>query len=131
MSQCIFCRLEKIEILLENELSKAFFDRYPVNEGHVLVIPKRHLTNLFEASLEEMISLWKLCEEVKEELNKRFQPDGFNLGINIGEAAGQTIFHAHVHIIPRYQGDVKDPRGGIRKIKQSHVPYPGEGEGST
>lgn len=130
MSMCIFCNL-KTEILLENELSQAFFDKYPVNKGHVLIIPKRHLTSLFEASSDEMNSLWKLIEEVKEELNKRFHPDGYNIGVNIGAAAGQTIFHAHIHMIPRYQGDVEDPRGGIRKIKRSLVPYVGEGEGAS
>lgn len=128
MSQCIFCTLET-EVLVENALSQAFFDKYPVNKGHVLIIPKRHLATLFEATSEEMMSLWKLIEEVKEELNKRFHPDGYNIGVNIGAAAGQTIFHAHIHVIPRYQGDVKDPRGGIRKIKLSLVPYASEGEG--
>lgn len=129
MALCIFCRLEESEILVENELSQAFFDKYPVNEGHVLIIPKRHLSSLFEATSEEAMSLWKLIEVVKEELNKRFHPDGYNIGLNIGAAAGQTIFHAHIHVIPRYKGDVKDPRGGVRKIKQSLVPYAGEGEG--
>ena len=129
MALCIFCRLEESEILVENELSQAFFDKYPVNEGHVLIIPKRHLASLFEATSEEAMSLWKLIEVVKEELNKRFHPDGYNIGLNIGAAAGQTIFHAHIHVIPRYEGDVKDPRGGVRKIKQSLVPYAGEGEG--
>ncbi|GAB6154566.1 HIT family protein [Desulfosporosinus burensis] len=131
MAPCIFCRLEETEILVENELSQAFFDKYPVNEGHILIIPKRHLANLFEATSEEAMSLWKLIEVVKEELNKRFHPDGYNIGLNIGAAAGQTIFHAHIHVIPRYEGDVKDPRGGIRKIKQSLVPYAGEEEGSV
>lgn len=129
MAPCIFCRLVETEILVENDLSEAFFDKYPVNEGHVLIIPKRHLANLFEATPEEVMSLWKLMEVVKEELNKRFHPDGYNIGLNIGAAAGQTIFHAHIHVIPRYEGDVKDPRGGVRKIKQSLVPYAGEGEG--
>lgn len=131
VAPCIFCRLEETEILVENELSQAFFDKYPVNEGHILIIPKRHLANLFEATSEEAMSLWKLIEVVKEELNKRFHPDGYNIGLNIGAAAGQTIFHAHIHVIPRYEGDVKDPRGGIRKIKQSLVPYAGEEEGSV
>lgn len=131
LSPCPFCSLEKTEILLENKLAQAFFDKFPVNAGHVLIIPKRHLSNLFEATSEELRSLWALIEEVQVVLNKRFKPDGYNIGINNGAAAEQTIFHAHIHIIPRYQGDVIDPRGGIRKIKQSLVPYAGEGEGAA
>ncbi|AET69661.1 HIT family hydrolase, diadenosine tetraphosphate hydrolase [Desulfosporosinus orientis DSM 765] len=128
MSQCVFCELTNIEILNENEMAVAFFDKHPVNEGHVLIIPKRHLVSLFDATPEEVMSIWKLIEEVKEELDHRFHPDGYNIGVNMGGAAGQTIFHLHVHVIPRYYGDVQDPRGGIRKIKKSLVPYVGEGE---
>lgn len=72
------------------------------------------------------MSLWKLIEEVKKELDSRFHPDGYNVGVNVGAAAGQTVFHLHVHVIPRYNGDVQDPRGGIRKIKKSLVPYAGD-----
>lgn len=128
MIQCMFCSLPETDILVENEMALAFFDKFPVNEGHVLIIPKRHLANIFDATMEEIINIWKLLSEVTEELNKRFQPDGFNIGVNVGAAAGQTVFHLHVHIIPRYHGDVRDPRGGIRKIKKSMVPYLGEGE---
>ncbi|OLN31952.1 HIT family protein [Desulfosporosinus metallidurans] len=74
------------------------------------------------------MSIWKLVEEVIEELNKRFHPDGYNVGVNVGAAARQTVFYLHVHVIPRYQGDVSDPRGGIRNIKKSLVPNTGEGE---
>lgn len=128
MIECMFCGLTETDILVENEMALAFFDRFPVNEGHVLIIPKRHLVSLFDATLEEVISIWKLLEEVTEELNKRFHPDGYNVGVNVGAAAGQTVFHMHIHVIPRYHGDVQDPRGGIRKIKKSLVPYAGEGE---
>ena len=106
----------------------AFFDKFPVNEGHVLIIPKRHIASLFDITEEEGMGIWKLLEEVKEELNKRFHPVGYNVGVNVGAAAGQTVFHLHVHVIPRYQGDVSDPRGGIRNIKKSLVPYTGDGE---
>lgn len=128
MIECMFCRLPETDILVENEMALAFFDKFPVNEGHVLIIPKRHLASLFDATLEEVISIWKLLEEVTEKLNKRFHPDGYNVGVNVGAAAGQTVFHLHIHVIPRYHGDVQDPRGGIRKIKKSMVPYAGEGE---
>jgi len=128
MTECVFCTLPEVDILVENEMTLAFFDKFPVNEGHVLIIPKRHLTSLFDATQEEIMSIWKLLEEVKEVLNNRFHPDGYNVGVNVGAAAGQTVFHLHIHIIPRYQGDVTDPRGGIRKIKKSLVPYAGEEE---
>ncbi|MBC2723865.1 MAG: HIT family protein, partial [Desulfosporosinus sp.] len=99
-----------------------------VNEGHVLIVPKRHVVSLFDATQEEITSIWKLIEGVKELLDQRFHSNGYNIGVNVGAAAGQTIFHMHVHVIPRYDGDVEDPRGGIRKIKKSLVPYVGEGE---
>jgi len=128
MIQCMFCTLPETEILVENEMALAFFDKFPVNRGHVLIVPKRHLASLFDATMEEIMNIWKLLEEVQEELDKRFHPDGYNVGVNVGAAAGQTIFHMHVHVIPRYHGDVQDPRGGIRKIKRSLVSYAGEGE---
>jgi len=123
MTECIFCTLPKTDILVENELALAFFDKFPVNEGHVLIIPKRHVASLFDATREEIMDIWSLLGNVKEMLDKRFHPDGYNVGINVGAAAGQTVFHMHVHVIPRYQGDVPDPRGGVRKIKKCLVPY--------
>ncbi|OLN27233.1 HIT family protein [Desulfosporosinus metallidurans] len=128
MTECMFCIPTETDILVENKMALAFFDKFPVNEGHVLIIPKRHIASLFDMTEEEIMSIWELLEEVKEELNKRFHPDGYNVGVNVGAAAGQTVFHLHVHVIPRYQGDVPDPRGGIRNIKKSLVPYTGEGE---
>lgn len=128
MSECVFCTLPEIDILVRNEMALAFLDKFPVNEGHVLIVPERHVASLFDLTQEEVLGIWKLVGEVKEVLNIRFHPAGYNVGVNIGAAAGQTIFHLHVHIIPRYDGDVSDPRGGIRKIKKSLVPYAGEGE---
>ncbi|HEY8910614.1 MAG TPA: HIT family protein [Desulfosporosinus sp.] len=123
MTECIFCTLPKTDIIVENELALAFFDKFPVNEGHVLIIPKRHVASLFDATREEIMDIWALLGNVKEVLDKRFHPDGYNVGINVGAAAGQTVFHMHVHVIPRYQGDVSDPRGGVRKVKKCLVPY--------
>ena len=128
MTECVFCSLEVNDILVQNEMAQAIFDKFPVNEGHVLIVPRRHVASLFDLTPEEVMSIWRLVEQVKEMLNNRFHPDGFNVGVNEGAAAGQTIFHLHVHVIPRYYGDVPDPRGGIRKIKKSLVPYAGEGE---
>ncbi|MBC2729105.1 HIT family protein [Desulfosporosinus sp.] len=128
MADCLFCTLPVTDIILENERALAFYDKFPVNEGHVLIVPKRHVVSLFDATQEEITSIWKLIEGVKELLDQRFHSNGYNIGVNVGAAAGQTIFHMHVHVIPRYDGDVEDPRGGIRKIKKSLVPYVGEGE---
>ncbi|MDR3540847.1 MAG: HIT family protein [Desulfosporosinus sp.] len=105
MNECAFCTLLGTEILAENELAKAFYDKYPVSAGHVLIIPKRHVINLFEATPEEMASIGGLLGIVKEQLDEQFHPDGYNIGVNVGEAAGQSVFHLHVHVIPRYKGD--------------------------
>lgn len=91
-----------------------FFDKFPVNKGHILVIPERHIENYFELSIREQQALWLVINHCKEKLTKHFNPDGFNIGINIGEYAGQSIFHSHIHLIPRYKGDVENPRGGVR-----------------
>lgn len=105
MNGCIFCTLPETEILIENELAWAFFDKYPSSEGHVLIVPKRHAESLFDATEEEMTSLGELLKKVKEKLDERFHPDGYNIGANVGAVAGQKIFHWHVHVIPRYHGD--------------------------
>ena len=109
MEECLFCTLEP-EILVEDELARAFFDKYPVSEGHVLIVPKRHAASFFEATPEEMVSIGKLLKKVKELLDERYHPDGYNVGANIGNVAGQTIFHYHVHVIPRYNGDAGSVR---------------------
>lgn len=105
MSECIFCTLPGTTTFLENELSLAFFDKYPVSEGHVLIVTKRHIANIFEATEEEIASIGNLLKEAKRELDERYHPDGYNIGANTGTASGQTIFHFHVHVIPRYHGD--------------------------
>lgn len=128
MPQCIFCNLPKEKVIAENDLALAFYDAYPVNEGHVLIIPKRHVETYFDATQDEKNAISLLLARAKEKLDERFHPDGYNIGVNVGAAAGQTIFHLHVHLIPRYAGDVPDPRGGVRKIKKSLVPYAEEGE---
>lgn len=122
---CIFCERKDIHIELENDLALAFFDSYPVNMGHMLIIPKRHFADFFEATDEEIIAINNLLHKAKKLLEERFKPDGFNIGVNIGYDAGQTIFHLHIHLIPRYKGDVEDPRGGVRHLKKELVPYNG------
>ncbi|WP_022847380.1 MULTISPECIES: HIT family protein [unclassified Desulfurobacterium] len=113
---CPFCRREELPVVLSNEYSFAIFDRYPVTPGHMLIIPKRHVSSWFDITKEERESILELIEEGKKLLDANFHPDGYNIGINIGKAAGQTIFHLHVHLIPRYEGDIDDPTGGVRGV---------------
>ena len=124
MGTCIFCELSGDSLLCENDLAKAFYDNFPVNEGHTLVVPKRHVATLFEAGAEELAAINDLIFQVRELLEEKYRPDGYNVGVNVGEAGGQSVFHLHYHVIPRYIGDVENPRGGVRKIKKSIVPYP-------
>lgn len=111
---CIFCT--KDDILLENDLAKAFWDLHPVRKGHLLVVPKQHYATYFDVPAATRVAMDQLVDQAKAYLDQRYQPAGYNLGINVGAAAGQTVMHAHIHLIPRYTGDVKDPRGGIRKM---------------
>lgn len=110
---CPFCNISS-EIITENEYCFALYDKYPVNDGHALIISKKHKRNLFNLSKMEKQACWQLVEEVKTLLSNKFEPDGWNIGMNCGKAAGQTVFHFHCHLIPRYHGDMDDPRGGIR-----------------
>jgi diadenosine tetraphosphate (Ap4A) HIT family hydrolase len=128
MKECIFCNFNDKEVIAENRLAAAFYDKFPVNYGHVLIVPKRHVEDYFKATKEEIYAINDLIFEVKEIIDQKFKPDGYNIGINVGYPAGQTIFHLHFHLIPRYKGDVPDPRGGVRKIKKAVVPFAGEGE---
>ncbi len=109
---CPFCNPERDEILLANALCYARYDRYPVSPGHLLLIPYRHVASLFDATDAELTALLALAREAKTLLDEQFHPDGYNIGVNAGTAAGQTVMH--LHVIPRYAGDVKDPRGGVR-----------------
>ena len=114
---CIFCEIIKNkEFRFENSLAVAFDDGMPVSQGHTLIIPKRHCKDYFELTPEEMKAVFELSETVKEYLDKTYHPDGYNVGFNVGEYGGQTVMHCHMHVIPRYKGDVEHPRGGIRKI---------------
>src|SRR4051794_37819348 len=112
---CIFCSLNR-EILAESRLSIAFFDGFPVSNGHALVVPRRHIVTIWDMSEEEYVDAFSLVRRVKSLLSERLSPDGFNVGVNSGEAAGQSVWHAHIHVIPRYKGDVPAPRGGGRNV---------------
>ena len=125
MVSCVFCGDVKKSKYLENEHAFAVHDIFPVNHGHMLIIPKRHTECSFDLTEKEVMAIHQLIGKCKEILDEKFSPDGYNIGINNGEAAGQTIFHLHVHMIPRYQNDVEKPAGGIRNFKEPLVPYPG------
>lgn len=114
---CPFCHPDsEREIIAESATAYAIYDGFPVSPGHALIIPKKHCDDYFSLSFREQSACWFLLNEVKEIITKKYKPDGFNIGINIREDAGQTIPHVHVHLIPRYTGDVKEPRGGVRGV---------------
>ncbi len=113
---CVFCHLPKSDILLENDLAVAFFDHFPVSKGHTLIIPKRHCKTYFDLAEDEIKAIFDLSKKLKEYLDNLYHPDGYNIGFNVEEAGGQSVWHAHLHVIPRYLGDHPHPRGGIRKI---------------
>ncbi len=108
--------LDGRERLFENEIGFVIKDNFAVSEGHLLIVPHREYSNYFESTKEEFIGLNSLLIEAKNYIEKQFSPDGFNVGINCGETAGQTIMHMHIHLIPRYKGDVDNPKGGVRGV---------------
>ena len=109
--------------LLESEIGFVIYDGFPVSEGHCLVVPHRVYANYFDSTEEEIVGLQALVVEAQKLLREKFSPDGFNVGINCGEAAGQTVPHMHIHVIPRYKGDMDDPRGGVRGVIPSKQKY--------
>ena len=116
-NNCIFCNPYKnLTILTESATAYAMFDGYPVSKGHVLIVPKRHVANYFELPFKEQSACWYMANKVQEILTKEFQPDGFNVGMNVNKDAGQSRKHASIHIIPRYQGDAEGNKGGIRCV---------------
>lgn len=120
---CPFCTLPKERIILSNSFGVVIRDGYPISLGHTLVIPQRHIGSFFELQPQERDALLSLLEESKRRLDEEFQPDGYNIGINDGPSAGQTVPHLHIHLIPRYSGDQEDPRGGIRWIIPEKAKY--------
>lgn len=120
--ECPFCQLSE-RIVINSKWWVAIEDAYPVNKGHMLIITRRHVASFRELNKEEFQELFDIMHLVVNRIGELYNPDGYNFGVNDGEVAGQTIFHVHFHVIPRYQGDVENPRGGIRKIKDPIVPY--------
>ncbi len=123
--RCLFCRMNKQRVVDENALSYAILDNFPVSEGHTLIIPKRHEADYFLLTKEEKAC----CDELLERARSRLlvsdsSIEGFNVGINIGEVAGESIFHCHIHLIPRRKGDTPYPRGGVRHVIANKGCYP-------
>ena len=118
-----FCSLTPDRLWIEAEHVVAVPDAHPVTEGHTLVVPRQHVTTIYELAAAEQKAIWALVAEVRERLLTGLKPDGFNIGFNDGLAAGQTVEHAHVHVIPRRAGDVPDPRGGIRWVIADNAAY--------
>lgn len=114
---------ERRELIVETATVFAFYDKFPVSLGHALIVPKRLISNYFDLSLKEQTACWIVANKVKLILQDKFHPDGFNVGINVNEAAGQTIWHSHIHVIPRYKDDVTNPRGGVRGVIPNKKDY--------
>ena len=120
---CVFCAFEDKTLVWESDLVVAFRDGFPVSEGHTLIVPRRHVATYFEASALEQSEIWRAVDDVRRNLDATLAPDGYNVGFNAGEAAGQTVMHLHVHVIPRFEGDMEDPRGGVRHVIPSKGNY--------
>jgi len=120
---CPFCTVPRERLVFEGELAFVIRDGHPVSPGHMLVIPKRHVASFFETTTEEQASMLRLLNLARIEIAQQFKPAGYNVGINDGAAAGQTVAHLHIHLIPRYPGDRDDPRGGVRWVLPEKAAY--------
>jgi diadenosine tetraphosphate (Ap4A) HIT family hydrolase len=121
--RCPFCPPREHEVLETHPLAVAIRDSYPLTRGHSLVIPRRHVSSFFELTTDERLAILELLDRSKVMLDSEYAPDAYNIGINDGAAAGQTVMHLHVHLIPRYKGDADDPRGGVRWIFPAKAAY--------
>jgi diadenosine tetraphosphate (Ap4A) HIT family hydrolase len=121
---CLFCDIKDDQAIhiASSQNFVSIYDENPVTEGHALIFPKKHIESFFDLNKEEVIEFYDLIREVKKLIDKVYKPDAYNIGINNGQAAGRTIHHLHLHLIPRYEGDVANPRGGVRHI------IPGKGD---
>lgn len=120
---CPFCQPPDTDIVLGNPLAYARWDKFPVSPGHLLIIPRRHFADYFEATDDEQQALAELLKAARQILLAEYQPTGFNIGVNIGSTAGQTVMHVHIHLIPRFPNDMEDPRGGVRGVIPSKRMY--------
>ena len=124
-NECFFCNAndnKQPALIAENKLAYARWDDFPVSDGHAEVVPKRHISSYFELTDDEINALFQLSKDIKKIIDKKYKPDSYNVGVNNGIEAGQTVPHCHIHLIPRYAGDVENYRGGVRNI------IPGKGD---
>jgi len=115
---CLFCDRNFIDenVVEEDDYCYAIYDNYAVTEGHALIIPKEHVNDFLSLRSDKRTRLIGMVNKMKKRIDEMFEPDGYNIGINMGQAAGQTVPHLHIHLIPRYEGDMEDPRGGVRGV---------------
>ena len=114
---CLFCNIKESDLIFQNNLVYASYDTYPVTNKHCLIIPKRHIKNYFDLTSSELIACDEIIKKIKKEIFKKdLSVEGFNIGTNIGKVAGQSIMHCHIHMIPRREGDVDNPQGGVRSV---------------
>ena len=123
MSSCPFCKPPRDRIVFESKLALAIRDKFPVSPGHTLIVPKRHVASFCDTTPEEQAALLKLLRIARVDLDHVHHPAAYNVGVNDGAAAGQTVMHLHVHLIPRYPGDRDDPRGGVRWVLPEKAAY--------
>lgn len=121
---CSFCAIPAARVIDSNDLAFAIEDAFPVASGHTLIISRRHVDSFFDLTPDEVAALMELLGRAKARLDAISGPDGYNVGVNVGRAAGQTVMHVHVHLIPRRAGDVAEPRGGIRHVIPGKGTYP-------
>jgi diadenosine tetraphosphate (Ap4A) HIT family hydrolase len=112
---CLFCK-DPRGVSIQHELAYSARDSYPASPGHTVIIPRRHVASFFDLTPEEVAACMGLIKEERKLIDEEFNPDGYNIGVNVGPAAGQSIFHVHIHVIPRYKGDVENPQGGVRHV---------------
>ena len=127
--KCLFCDIQKInddKIIIQNEDFFSIYDDFPVNPGHCIIISKKHIVSFFDLTSKQLQNFFKLISQTKKIIENKFHPDGYNIGINEGEAAGRTYHHLHIHLMPRYVGDVKNPRGGVRNVIPEKADYTSE-----
>ena len=121
---CLFCNINSKDLVFDNEFAFASFDSYPVSKYHSLIVPKRHILDYFELTNDELLACNDLIKKIKKKIQKKDKTvDGFNIGTNSGVAAGQSIMHCHIHLIPRRKGDVDNPQGGVRGVIPSKQHY--------
>ena len=121
---CLFCNINSKDLVFDNEFAFASFDSYPVSKYHSLIVPKRHILDYFELTNDELLACDDLIKKIKKKIqNEDKTVDGFNIGTNSGVAAGQSIMHCHIHLIPRRKGDVDNPQGGVRGVIPSKQHY--------